>query len=233
MTTPAICPIWGEVRECWKLEAPIPLSFGTSKGEVLACQGFWKMEKRSMLSLEYPSTRVSSLKAEDIDAKCPHVITFDVDTYVLQLTKKKLTLQVFGQTCINDQCYIYWQGWADIWGKAGTKLVCSFLFLSVPSKSSNSLGEQPSSLASRTLPDYVEHGIVQKLLLVGCSGSGTSIIFKQVTVNVNWMHIYVTLFCIICPNYNFILLQINTESSFPVSLLIIYIKIKSDQLSQN
>ena len=39
-----------------------------------------------MLSLEYPSTRVSSLKAEDIDAKCPHVITFDVDTYVLQLT---------------------------------------------------------------------------------------------------------------------------------------------------
>ncbi|KAG4941308.1 hypothetical protein JHK87_045179 [Glycine soja] len=102
-----------------------------------------------MLSLEYPSTRVSSLKAEDIDAKCPHVITFDVDTYVLQLT-------------------------------AGTKLVCSFLFLSVPSKSSNSLGEQPSSLASRTLPDYVEHGIVQKLLLVGCSGSGTSIIFKQV-----------------------------------------------------
>ncbi|XP_061374446.1 extra-large guanine nucleotide-binding protein 1-like isoform X1 [Gastrolobium bilobum] len=66
-----------------------------------------------------------------------------------------------------------------IWGKAGTKLVCAFLSLPVPSKSSSSCGEQHSNLASRTNPDYLEHGIVQKLLLVGCSGSGTSTIFKQ------------------------------------------------------
>ncbi|KAJ1415241.1 Zinc finger, FYVE/PHD-type [Sesbania bispinosa] len=69
-----------------------------------------------------------------------------------------------------------------LWGKAGTKLVCAFLSLPVPSKSSNSLGEQHSNLATRAIPDYLEHGIVQKLLLIGCSGSGTSTIFKQAKI---------------------------------------------------
>ncbi|KAK2426607.1 extra-large guanine nucleotide-binding protein [Trifolium repens] len=69
-----------------------------------------------------------------------------------------------------------------IWGKAGSKLVCAFLSLPVPSKSSNSVGEQHSNLASKSIPDYLEHGIVQKLLLIGCSGSGTSTIFKQAKI---------------------------------------------------
>ncbi|CAL0331824.1 unnamed protein product [Lupinus luteus] len=69
-----------------------------------------------------------------------------------------------------------------IWGKPGTKLVCAFLSLPVPTKSSNSYGEQHSNLVNRTVPDYLEHGIVQKLLLVGCSGSGTSTIFKQAKI---------------------------------------------------
>lgn len=64
--------------------------------------------------------------------------------------------------------------------KAGTKLVCALLSLPVPSKSSNLCGEQVNSLATRSVPDYLEQRTLQKLLLVGYNGSGTSTIFKQV-----------------------------------------------------
>ena len=60
------------------------------------------------------------------------------------------------------------------------KLVCAFLSLPVPSKSSNSCGEQVNSPISRSVPDYLEQRTLLKLLLVGFSGSGTSTIFKQV-----------------------------------------------------
>ncbi|XP_061352524.1 extra-large guanine nucleotide-binding protein 1-like [Gastrolobium bilobum] len=69
-----------------------------------------------------------------------------------------------------------------IWGKTGTKLVCAFLSLPVPSKSSNSCGFLSSNVVTRTVPDYLEHGIVRKLLLIGYSGSGTSTIFKQAKI---------------------------------------------------
>ncbi|KAK7251110.1 hypothetical protein RIF29_34029 [Crotalaria pallida] len=69
-----------------------------------------------------------------------------------------------------------------IWGKAGTKLACACLTLPIPSRSSNVYGEQPCNLVSRTAPDYLEHGIVQKFLLVGYGGSGTSTIFKQAKI---------------------------------------------------
>lgn len=67
-----------------------------------------------------------------------------------------------------------------IWGKAGTKLLCAFLSLPVPSKSSGSYVEESNSLLSRSVPDYVGQRMLQKILLVGNSGSGTSTIFKQV-----------------------------------------------------
>lgn len=69
-----------------------------------------------------------------------------------------------------------------IWGKAGTKLLCAVLSLPVPSKSSNPGGEQVNSFSSRNVPDYLEQRALQKILLVGCSGSGTSTIFKQAKI---------------------------------------------------
>ncbi|XP_028055646.1 extra-large guanine nucleotide-binding protein 1-like [Camellia sinensis] len=69
-----------------------------------------------------------------------------------------------------------------IWGKAGTKLVCAVLSLPVPSKSANPCGEQVNNLVSRAVPDYTEQRTLQKLLLIGYSGSGTSTIFKQAKI---------------------------------------------------
>ncbi|KAK9285373.1 hypothetical protein L1049_024564 [Liquidambar formosana] len=69
-----------------------------------------------------------------------------------------------------------------IWGKAGTKLVCAILSLPVPSKSANPCGEQVSPLVNRIFPDYLEQRTLQKLLLVGYNGSGTSTIFKQAKI---------------------------------------------------
>ncbi|MBA0734959.1 hypothetical protein Gogos_018846 [Gossypium gossypioides] len=69
-----------------------------------------------------------------------------------------------------------------IWGKAGTKLVCAVLSLPVPSKSSNSCEEQLKSMTSRSVPDYLEQRTLQKVLLVGSAGSGSSTIFKQAKI---------------------------------------------------
>lgn len=65
--------------------------------------------------------------------------------------------------------------------QAGTKLLCAVLSLPVPSKSiSNASGDQLHSANSRSILDHLEHRTLQKILLVGNSGSGTSTIFKQV-----------------------------------------------------
>ncbi|ESQ46288.1 hypothetical protein EUTSA_v10000039mg [Eutrema salsugineum] len=70
-----------------------------------------------------------------------------------------------------------------IWGKAGTKLLCAVLSLPVPSKSTaNASGEQLYSANSRSILDHLEHRTLQKILLVGSRGSGTSTIFKQAKI---------------------------------------------------
>ncbi|KAJ0961059.1 hypothetical protein J5N97_000960 [Dioscorea zingiberensis] len=67
----------------------------------------------------------------------------------------------------------------QIWGKPGMKLICSFLSLPIPSKAINSSGKEAIKMLDRAVPDYFEQRALQKLLLVGYHGSGTSTIFKQ------------------------------------------------------
>ncbi|XP_058069206.1 extra-large guanine nucleotide-binding protein 1 [Magnolia sinica] len=63
----------------------------------------------------------------------------------------------------------------NIWEKTGIKLICSVLSLPTPSKPGN-LSEEGNNLVR---PDFLEQRILQKLLLVGYHGSGTSTLFKQ------------------------------------------------------
>ncbi|XP_020584148.1 extra-large guanine nucleotide-binding protein 1 [Phalaenopsis equestris] len=67
----------------------------------------------------------------------------------------------------------------QIWGKARTKLLCSFLSLPVPSKAAKSFGEEVNISINRAVHDYIEQRTTQKLLLVGSCGSGSSTLFKQ------------------------------------------------------
>ncbi|KAL0430321.1 UNVERIFIED_CONTAM: Extra-large guanine nucleotide-binding protein 1 [Sesamum radiatum] len=60
----------------------------------------------------------------------------------------------------------------SIWRKVGVKLLCSMLSLPFPPKSSYTPGEL-------SVPDHFEQRAIQKILLIGCRGSGTSTIFKQ------------------------------------------------------
>lgn len=66
--------------------------------------------------------------------------------------------------------------------QAGTKLVCAVLSLPVPSKSASLCGEPMTNQVSRSVHDYFEQRTLQKILLVGYNGSGTSTIFKQVVI---------------------------------------------------
>ncbi|XP_020105173.1 extra-large guanine nucleotide-binding protein 3-like isoform X2 [Ananas comosus] len=66
-----------------------------------------------------------------------------------------------------------------IWEKASTRLICSLFSLPTPPENTPGLREDASAPSSRLIPEYLEQRRVQKLLLLGLEGSGSSTIFKQ------------------------------------------------------
>ncbi|XP_031502264.1 extra-large guanine nucleotide-binding protein 3-like [Nymphaea colorata] len=66
-----------------------------------------------------------------------------------------------------------------IWDKAFTRLICSLFSLPVLREKSHGLHNDATNYSIRSVPEYLEHKRVHKLLLLGLPGSGTSTIFKQ------------------------------------------------------
>lgn len=67
--------------------------------------------------------------------------------------------------------------------QASTRIIANLFSLPIPPGYSHGLKGDATGDSGRFVPDYLEQKSVEKLLLVGIEGSGSSTIFKQVFVS--------------------------------------------------